>query len=213
MLTAALVLSLATFATLLPAEAGYVPGVDDGPIERFKTIGEAENAAGFDFPDAGSPSGWKLEDATVIPAYYVMRLMAENPKLASSPLPNQGDTPSARLWRSVPGPPPGVHNYVSISYTSNIGAVISLNINMPISNGSPLRPMSEAQRTDDRRVRIGDSYAKLVTYELFGQDLEAMVVEWRIGRVPVRATAFNLSPNTQYRITQDEFVAFLANVR
>src|SRR3954454_13322531 len=95
LLTGFVVLTLAGFATMMPAEAGYVPGVDDGPIERFKTIAEAEAAAGFDFPDAGTPRGWTLEDATVIPAYYVMRLMAENPKLASSPLPNQGDTPSA----------------------------------------------------------------------------------------------------------------------
>ena len=40
-----------------------------------------------------------------------------------------------------------------------------------------------------------------------------MVVEWRVNRLPVRATSFNLSPNPRYHMTADEFIAFLNNVR
>ena len=40
-----------------------------------------------------------------------------------------------------------------------------------------------------------------------------MRVAWRVNRVPVTATAFNFTPNPSYRITQDEFIAFLATVR
>ena len=59
LLTGAFVLGLAALTAVVPGTDRYVPGVDDGPPQRFKTIAEAEQAAGFDFPDAGTPSGWE----------------------------------------------------------------------------------------------------------------------------------------------------------
>jgi hypothetical protein len=209
LLTGALVLVLAVLVVALPSADTYVRGVDDGPPERFKTIADAERAVGFDFPDAGTPRGWDLEDVTVTPAYYVRRLLADNPALIARPLPNQGDNTNALLWRHIPDPRPGVHNYVSIVYTSDIG-FISLNINYPISNRAPAALTSEAVETARRTVVIGDQRTTLSSYK--SRDIEAMFVAWQVKQVPVRATAFT-SPNDLYRITADEFVAFLANVR
>jgi hypothetical protein len=73
--------------------------------------------------------------------------------------------------------------------------------------------MNNVEKKTQKRVQIGDAFTTLATYELRGQDVEVMAVEWRFDGVPVRATAFNPSPNPRYRITADEFVAFLANVR
>jgi hypothetical protein len=104
-----------------------------------------------------------------------------------------------------------VHNYVSLSYASGIGSVISLNINLPISNYEPSRPIADAKLKSREIVRIGGRPVKLASYE--SQFGEAMVVEWRVNGIPLRATAFNLSPNPRYRLSRDDFVAFLANVR
>jgi hypothetical protein len=214
LLTAAFVLGIAAFAAVLPSADAYVPGVNDGPPERFKTIAEAERTVGFDFPDAAAPLGWHVEDVTVIPAYYVRRLLAENPELAYRPQPNQEST--RYVWGSVPNPPPGVHSFVSIAYRSDSGGVLALNMNYPgsrgaINRGSRLPFMSYARDIKQESVRVGSTPATLISYTTEAGDV--MRVAWRVNRVPVTATAFNFTPNPSYRITQDEFIAFLATVR
>ena len=214
LLTSAFVLGIAALAAVLPSADAYVPGVNDGPPQRFKTIAEAEKTVGFDFPDAGAPRGWHIEDVTVIPAYYVRRLLAENPELAYRPLPNQETT--RYLWGSVPNPPPGVHSFVSIAYLSDSGGVVALNINYPGSRGATVRRstlpfISGATDRKQQSVRVGHTPATLTSYTTQAGDV--MQVAWRVNGVPVDATAFNFSPNPSYRITQDEFIAFLATVR
>ena len=214
LLTCAFVLGIAAFAAVLPSADAYVPGVNDGPPQRFKTIAEAEKTVGFDFPDAGGPPGWQIEDVTVIPAYYVRRLLAENPDLAYRPLPNQETT--RYLWGSVADPPPGVHSFVSIAYLSDSGGVISLNINYPGSKSATVRRsrlpfMSEAKDRTQQSVRIGSTPATLTSYST--QVGDVMQVAWRVNGVLVSATVFNFTPNPSYRITSGEFIAFLATVR
>src|SRR4051794_37451509 len=116
LLTGALILGLAALAAVLPSGDAYVRGVDDGPPEFYKTIAEAEDAAGFDFPDAGERSGWQIENVSVIPAFFARRLLEENRDLAVRPLPNQENT--HHLWGNIPDPPPGVRNFISVSYSS-----------------------------------------------------------------------------------------------
>jgi hypothetical protein len=150
----------------------------------------------------------------VIPAYYVRRLLAENPELAYRPLPNQEST--HYLWGSVPDPPPGVDKFVSIAYLSDKGGFVALNIKYPGSKGAtdrgPSLPfMSDAWDITQESVRIGGTPATLISYTTEAGDV--MQVAWRVNRVPVSATAFNFTPNPSYRITPDEFVAFLAAVR
>ena len=214
LLTSAFVLGIAALATVLPSADAYVPGVNDDPPQRFKTVAEAEKAVGFDFPDAGAPPGWKLEDVTVIPAYYVRRLLAENPELAYRPLPNQETT--RYLWGNVPNPPPGVHSFVSIAYLSDSGGVVALNINYPGPRGATVRRstlpfISDARDRTQESVRIGSTPATLTSYTT--QAADVMQVAWRVNGVPVSATAFSFGPNPSYRITPDEFIAFLAAVR
>lgn len=211
LLTGALVLVLAAFVTLLPSTDLYTPGVDDGPPQQFKTIADAEKAAGFDFPDAGLPRGWKLEGLTVTPAYYYRRFLGDNPQLIARPMPNQGNNPAPRLWRYIPDPPPGVHSYVAFAYVTDSGTFIGMNVNYPVSNRGASVPSSDAKLKSRRTVSIGGEQATLTTFE--SRDIETMYVAWHVRDIPVSATSFNLTRNDSNRFTVDDFIAFMATVR
>ena len=119
-----------------------------------------------------------------------------------------------RFWLTdgLPDPPPGVHNYVSVMYVSDNGVVVSLAAYQPGITQEPSPPMSDVTDKTTRNVRIGADASQADHLHLTVVS-QAMVADWRVGRVPVRATAFSFSRNEPYTLTRDEFIAFLANVR
>lgn len=193
----------------MPGPNGYIRGVDDGPPELFDTISEAETAAGFDFPDAGTPEGWEVTKISVIPVYYFRRLYQDQPELSVTRIPSI-EGYRAFVWGGVPEPPPGVHDYVSSAYSSKTGVLMSLNINYPIPSRGPVVPTWEAAQKTQQKMLIGDRPATVSTYR--SRDVEVFAVAWRINGVRVSATAYSFTPGLTHGITRDEFIAFLAKV-
>jgi hypothetical protein len=199
----------------------YVRGVDDGPPQQFSTIADAKKAAGFDFPDAGPPSGWKIQTVIVTPVFYARRVLDERPELMEGRAQQLRDAVASGrfppgvvyfwLTDGVPDPASGLHNYVTVAYASENGAFISLDFNQQSWGRQPFAPMAGVTSTTKQSVRVGSAPASLITYR--SQSSEAFIAEWRLDHVSIRATAFNGSPNPIYRMTADDFIAFLANVR
>jgi hypothetical protein len=210
LLTSAVFLGFAAFAIALPGGDRYKRGVDDGPPQRFSTIADAASAAGYDLPNPGNQAGWELVAAIVDPVYYGRRILAENPELRVQRFPPQQDGNFIYL-RGLPDPPPGVHNYVNLTYRSSNGVFISLSMNYPVSDREPAEPASDITDKTKERVRIGQAPASLTTFR--SRTLEVMSVDWTVNRVPIKATVFNGGPNQRDRMTHDEVLAFLANVR
>jgi hypothetical protein len=210
LLTAALVIGLAAFASVLPGTDAYVRGVDDGPPEVYKTIAEAKDAAGFDFPEAGERPGWQIETISVVPVYFFRRLLEDHPERAVTRI-TAIEGRRAFVWGGVTEPPPGVHDYVSMAYTSCNGIIIALNVNYPPTSREPVAPTSEMTTKTRQSVLIGNTPATLTTLE--SKDVEVMAVMWRVNGVRLSATSYSFTPNETSRLTPDEFLAFLANVR
>src|SRR5437763_15548719 len=96
LLTGAIIMALVVLAALLPGTDRYAPGVDDGAPQQFSTIAEAEKAAGFDFPDAATPPGWKVQTVIVTPVYYGRRLLRERPEMLKRRMPLRDEVASGR---------------------------------------------------------------------------------------------------------------------